>query len=518
MVASAPRTGAEIAAPPKLVIGIAIDQLRTDYLYALQARFGDDGLKKLLAGGRVYENVVFDLPAPDVVSALATLATGAYPFAHGVCARRMFDTAVLNERSTFLDPRYIGNYTTATYSPAALLSSTLGDELKSATGGAARVFAVAPEAEAALIGAGHAANCAFWLDDKTGKWATTTYYKDIPLSVDHFNREEAPDHDIELRHWTPLDGTESLPLDLFPHRHATDVSRKFDHGFLLYRQPQYSWLKTSALINEAVTDLCKILLQNGAIGGAAGVDMLQVTYYAGTYRHEREDLYYAELQDTYLRLDRAIADLLHVIDKSVGLDNTFIYLTATGDTDHLATGAEWPMGGDFNARRCTALLNSYLMSIYGPGSWVAGYADRQIYLEHKTIEDRQIRMEEIQKAAAEFVALFAGVQDVVSAYQIRHEDYSTRIAQMRNAYHKDRCGDLFITLQPGWSVRLDDNTPPKPQVRHNVAPGPAIFYCPARIQPARIAEPMEAIRIAPTVARCIRIRAPSACTTLPLDF
>jgi len=42
------------------------------------------------------------------------------------------------------------------------------------------VTPIAPDAESAILSAGHAANGAFWMDNTNGKWATTTYYKGIP--------------------------------------------------------------------------------------------------------------------------------------------------------------------------------------------------------------------------------------------------------------------------------------------------------------------------------------------------
>lgn len=518
LIAESAKAGTKAEQVPKLIVGIAIEQLRTDYLYALQSRFCDNGFKKLLAEGRVYEHVVFQLPEPDATSALAVLATGSYPFANGICAGRIYNPAILREQSIFHDTKYLGNYTSDTYSPIALIGSTLGDELKSATHGNAKVYSIAPDAEAAIIGAGHGANCAFWIDDKTGKWATTTYYKDVPHYADRFNRSDAPYFNIELKHWIPSAGTYTDNLALLPYQYVTEGGRKFDHQFLLYGKPHFPWFKTSALVNEAVTKFGKVFLQNGGIGKHESPDMLQITYYAGTYQEERADLYPAELEDTYLRLDLCIADLLQTIENTAGLENTFIYLTATGDTNRKCKEMEGVTGGEFNAHRCTALLNSYLMSIYGPGNWVNGFNNNQIFLEHKIIEDKQIRLGEIQKNAAEFVTLFSGVQEVVTAHQILYEDYNERISKMRNAYHKRHSGDLFITLQPGWALKIDDNTPAHPQTRHDVAPGPAIFYSPGKIPAQKITVPIDATCIAPSVARFVRIRAPSTCRSLPIYF
>ncbi|MDD4379316.1 MAG: alkaline phosphatase family protein, partial [Dysgonamonadaceae bacterium] len=43
--------------PPKLVIGITIDQLRGDYLKMFQQTFGEKGFKRLLNEGLVYSDI-----------------------------------------------------------------------------------------------------------------------------------------------------------------------------------------------------------------------------------------------------------------------------------------------------------------------------------------------------------------------------------------------------------------------------------------------------------------------------
>ncbi len=503
-------------AMPKLVIGIAVDQLRTDYLYALQSRFGEDGFKRLLTEGVVYESVTFDLDDPDATATLAALATGSYPFVNGVCGTRVYNPSTLREQSVFYDKKYIGNFTTDNFSPAALISTTLGDELKTATNGASKIYSIAPEAEAAIIGGGHRANGVFWIDDKSGKWASTTFYKDFPRFLERYNRNDAPDNGLDQLHWVPMDGADNTQLDILPYKYS--ASNRFDHQFLRFRQPYYVGYKSSALVNEAVTKLCKLFLSNCNLGKGDAPDMLQITYYAGTYQQERTELSAWELQDTYLRLDHCLGDLLKTIDATIGLKNTLVYLTGTGDTNPNRTNVEGLAAGEFNANRCTALLNAYLMSVYGQGSWVVGMNADQIYLNHKTIDDKKIRLREIQQDAADFVALFSGVQEVVTAQQILHQDYNERISRRRNGYHKSTSGDLFVTLQPGWAMKTDDVTPARQQVRHDVAPGPAIFFAPRRLTAQRIPTPIEAIHVAPTVASVIRIRAPSGCSSLPLPL
>ena len=210
--------------------------------------------------------------------------------------------------------------------------------------------------------------------------------------------------------------------------------------------------------------------------------------------------------------------MLTAVDAQVGLSNTIIYLTGTGATDDNSADIPGTVSGEFNGARCCALLNSYLISLYGQGNWVEGFDNFQIYLNHKTIDDKKLLLTDVQRSAAQFVTMFSGVGDAVSAHQLLHEDFGDRITRMRKGYNKTFGGDVVIQLQPGWSLRTDDKTPARPQIRSDIAPGPLIIFAPGKISAKRISKPVDATAVAPTIAHCIKIRAPSGCRDLPLTL
>lgn len=495
---------------PKLIIGITIDQLRTDYLYALESRLSEGGLKTLLDKGVVYEQVTFDVDNPDATAAMAALATGTYAFQNGIPSREVYNTQTLRRQSVFADKDYIGNFTEANYSARALNGTTLADELMTASDNTSRIYSIAPDAEAAIIGAGHTANCAFWIDDKQGKWASSTYYRNFPNYIERKNKNKPLAYHLSEAVWEPLRKFE--PLAIMPYHFMTNG---FSHVFYQHGQPDYRWFKSSPLVNDAIVELSRVLLTTGALGNGKNTDMLQLTLYCGTWLHECPEKYAEELQDMYLRVDMSVKSLLEIVDKQVGLDNTFIYLTGTGETTQLRQEVEGTRVGTFTASRCTSLLNSYLVSLYGKGNYVTDFVDFQIYLDHRAIEQQNLKLNEVQQAAAEFVMMFSGVEDVVTQYQILHQDVNERIKRMRRGYDRKSGGDLVVSLQPGWSFKYKDNSEEMPQARHDIAPGPAILFAPG-LKAERIASPVDATVIAPTVARAIRIRAPSGCKNAPM--
>ena len=77
-----------------------------------------------------------------------------------------------------------------------------------------------------------------------------------------------------------------------------------------------------------------------------------------------------ETMDTYLRLDADLARLFQVIDGTLGLGNTFIFLTGTPRrTSDKRDDDRWGIpNGEFSARKAMSLLNVYLMARHGNGS------------------------------------------------------------------------------------------------------------------------------------------------------
>ena len=283
---------------PRLVVGITVDQLRTDYLEALQHLFGEKGFKRLMREGVVCENLVFDFPNIDKASATATLYTGTTPFFHGIPSERFFNTAFLREEFILNDPSKIGNYTDETFSPERIRTSTLSDEVKIVSGGLGRVYAVAPDAQQSIISAGHAANCAFWINDRNSKWATTTYYRDVPAYVEQFNYVRSLSARIDTLSWTPVytpDRYTAIPYL------TNDFS--FKRTFSRDGRDKFVQFKTTALVNQEITDVAVEFLDKGLLGRRGVLDMLNVGYTAGVYLNKTIQDYGLELaRPTFLSI------------------------------------------------------------------------------------------------------------------------------------------------------------------------------------------------------------------------
>lgn len=499
---------------PKLVVYVTIDQLRGDYIKYFYDTFGERGFKRMFNEGTVFHNVRFEFGNIDQATAFATLFTGANPCTHGITGSQSYDFEKVKETSPLYDPDFLGNYTRENYSPKKLLAATIGDELKIASKGRSEVYAIAPDAESAILSAGHAANGAFWLENLNGKWATTTYYKGVPWYVEKYNSgSESLPARLSTLVWQP-----SLPVDKYDALPYVEEKTAFQHTFKANTVGCYPDLKTSPFGNKEVNRLVFKFLEYGALGTRPTPDMLAVTFYAGNYRETQGKEYNREIQDLYHQLDKELEQLLDAIDKKVGLANTLVVLSGTGYFKSAESRPEGLSlaGGKFNPKRCMALLNMYLMAIYGQKSWIKGFYNNQIHLNRKTIEEAKIDLAEFQNKAADFLREFSGIERVVTDMTLRSGTWNEEMADIhRGTYHANR-GDLLISLQPGWVIENEEHPNPKETiVRNNAVPTPAIFFGNG-MKAQHIYREVKATEIAPTVTHVLRIRPPNACDEYPL--
>lgn len=491
---------------PRLVVGITIDQLRADYLEAFAALYGEKGFKRLWREGRIYSNVDYNFTPIDRASALAALYSGTPPARNGIVAGQWLDRSTLRVVTCVDDRNFTGYYTAENTSPQHLQVSTITDELKMATQGRSLVYAIAPYRDEAVMAAGHAADGAFWLNELTGKWCSSTYYGGFPRWLMVYNDNTSTDSRIGNIRWEPL-----FDKDVYDNPAKEPV---FSYSFTDPRK--YRRLRMTPCVNEEVNRVTEACLYGTMLGTDQVTDFLSVSYNAGSFQRESGSYSYLEMQDTYARLDKDIASLLECIDKKVGLRNTLIFLTSTGYVDNgSAEDASCRIPtGEFHMHRATALLNMYLMALYGDGQYVEAYNGLQIYIDRKLVERKQLRLKEVLDRSAEFLTDLSGVQRVYTSYDLQLGTWSPEIDPVRNAYNPLCSGDLTVEVSAGWKL-MDTDGQSVSIVRQASVNFPLIFLG-SGIRPETIHTLVSTDCIAPTLARVMRIRAPNACTAVPI--
>src|ERR1035437_1623594 len=185
------------AGRPKLIVIVVIDQFRGDYLNRDHAKFKGRGFRLFTDEGAWFTDCYFDYANTKTAPGHATIGTGAYSDGHGIESNEFWDasrswdkkvTSVEDERYQLVDlpaasipanqpgaPDTALKYVLGA-SPRNLRATTLGDELRLATQGRARVYGISLKDRAAILPAGQSANGAFWIDTSSGQFTTSTYY------------------------------------------------------------------------------------------------------------------------------------------------------------------------------------------------------------------------------------------------------------------------------------------------------------------------------------------------------
>jgi len=490
---------------PRLVVSITIDQLRTDYLEAFTPVFGNDGFKRLLRDGLVYENASYPFSKIDRASAISSVHTGASPYYHSIVGEKWLDKETLRPRGCTEDTNSPG-----VHSPVQLTVSTLSDELKVATGGMAKIFAIAPTADAAVLSAGHAADGAFWLDDWRGFWNGSRYYSNnIPTFIQSFNEIQSSQKKIEKALWQPFSNVSGT----FNYYQHIGDQKPFSHAFK--GEKKFIEYKTSALINADITELAQQCVTSQSMGFDRVTDLLCLTYYAGTFSHEAMTNCQMELQDTYLRLDRELGRLVKGLQEKLGKEHVLFVLTSTGysDAESADYGKYRVPSGTFYINRTANLLNMYFGAVWGQGRYVETCYGNEIYLNHKLLESKRVSLTDATQRAQEFISQMSGVRNVYTFLQLLGGN-NQQIFKIRNGFSPEHNGDILIEVSPGWQLSNEDSHESQLS-RASFVQFPIIFYG-AGIKGERIKTPVTIDRIAPTISKSIRIRAPNACSQEPL--
>ncbi|MBP3228122.1 MAG: alkaline phosphatase family protein, partial [Bacteroidaceae bacterium] len=484
------------------------DQLRSDYLQAFLPLYGDDGLRRLLADGRVYGGAEMPHTPADRASAAATLATGAAPSDHGIVGLDWLDRETLRPVVCVDDKTVEGVGSLDPASPRQLLVTTVGDELKVATEGTALVYSLAPYRDAAVLLGGHAADGAYWVDERTGRWCTSSYYGPLPAWLT-FRNGESPLADATQQTWRPSNAL----VGNFSYFLSRGVRAPFAHKFEGMRAVRE--ILTTGLVNDEMAEAARQCIERSQLGADDTPDLLSLTLFAGTYLHRPVSDAAMEVQDTYVRLDRAVAAVLSAVEKKVGLDRALVVLTSTGTSEE-ETGdlSRYRIpSGMFDAERAAGLLNMYLAALHGSGKYVLATRATQFYFDRKLLEDKALPLSTVLDEAADFLMQLSGVKDVYTSSRLIQGAWTPGISRYRAAYNAERSGDLMVVVRPGW--QLKDGTSQTLQ-RDSFVPFPIIFYG-AGTAAAKVATPVTTDCIAPTLCEAIRIRAPNACSAKPLD-
>lgn len=510
------------AKPPRLVVGIVVDQMRYDYLSKYDPLFGPDGFRKLQRQGHVFTDARFNYQPTVTAVGHATIYTGAMPAVHGISENNYFDKDIGKVVYVMEDPAVVpvGSNTGRCSSPHRLRSTTITDELK-LRHPSSKIISIAIKDRGALLPAGHKADGAFFFDERSGKWITSSWYA-----------ERLPDW---LQQWNERDQNRkylSEPWNLLLPRSAyamcTSDSTAYERApagkpwatFPHFIQADdWKSFTASPFANTLTKDLAKEAIVRENLGRDDVTDFLCISFSATDIIGHAYGIHSLELADCYARLDRDLADLLSFLDKQIGKKNILVFLTS----DHgaavnplFAEDQQMP-GGRLEADTWLATANQFLGQRFDGTPLVAAIMEQQLYFNDSLMSAMGIAYHEVAAAATEFLLKQPGVLCTVVPKAGLSTCPPMVETALRNGWVPDRSGDVIFALRPGWIDWPHDYGTTHLTVHAYDQHMPLIWFG-WKVRRGLTHRPTCMTEIAPTLALILNLPLPSGCQSHPLSL
>lgn len=503
---------------PKLIVGIVVDQMSYDMLYRFWENYSESGFKKLVQQGYSCENTHYNYTPTYTGPGHTSIYTGTVPAIHGIVGNNWFDRYGQNSWYCAQDTLVSGVGTITSsgqMSPRNMLTTTITDQLKLATNNEAKVIGVALKDRGAILPAGHTADAAYWFDGHTNAWISSTYYmSQLPDWVNVFNAGNpanaymkqdwnlilpASDYKNSTADnvpWEPIRNGEAAAV--FPHITSTATSMES--------------IKGTPFGNNLTTDFAKKALIAENLGKDQTTDFLCISYSSPDYIGHAYGPYSVEIEDTYIRLDRNLAELIQFLDAEIGNGNYLLFLTA----DHGVAPVPGHMqslgipAGLFEESTLQAGMDALLDEQFGQNNWIKQFVNQQVYLNHHAMDSAGLSTQQLIQPLREWCLRQPGIGWVFSTEELGSAAIPTVYREMFvNGFFPKRSGDMQIIFEPNWFEQGYSATTHGTNYAYDTQV-PLLWYG-WKISHGKTWRRTEITDIAPTIAAMLRIPQPNGC-------
>ncbi len=519
---------------PKLVVGIVVDQMRQEYLYRFEKKYGAGGFKRLMSDGFMLKNAHYNYIPTYTGPGHASVYTGTTPAIHGIIGNDWYDKTAKTFVNCVGDDRQTpvgvekGN---GAVSPWRMISTTITDELKLATQKRAKVIGVSLKDRGAVLPAGHMPDGAYWFDGLSGNFISSSYYKPgLPQWLDKFNALKMPDQYLN-KEWKTL-----LPVDQYVESGPDDVpyetklKGKDSHPVFPYNlkemrktYPGFDLITSTPFGSDLLTDVAKAAIEGEELGKDEITDFLAISYSSPDIIGHAMGPNSIEMQDTYLRLDKNIEDLLTELDKKVGIGQYVVFLTAdhaVSDVPQYFIDNKLP-AGMFPQALVESGLNEFLKKYFPDKKIIDRIVNDQIFLNPEAftgdVKSSGIDLLVATELIGQYLMNTMGVADVYSANVLHAGDFGEKglKGSLIRGFNRKRSGDIAFVLEPnwiGWSGATGTTHGSGYSYDTHV---PVIFYG-WGIKKGNTVNYHTITDIAPTISTVLRIKFPSGCMGQPV--
>jgi predicted AlkP superfamily pyrophosphatase or phosphodiesterase len=516
-----------VPAKPALVVGIVIDQMRQDYLMRYWDLLCEEGFKKVIRNGYTFANAHYDYFPTYTGAGHANISTGASPSVNGIVGNEWYQKPAVKKVYCAADQSVVGvgaEGVVGQMSPKNMLTTTIGDELKTASAGVSRVFGIAIKDRGAILSAGHQANAAYWYDGASGNFITSSFYMTtLPKWVTDFNRRKLWDKylntlwrpSVELSKLLLVSTPDDTPYENIPKGMSKAV---FPYDLKKLRTEYGPELITTVPWGNTLTfDFAKALLQNEKLGKRYSTDMLFISLSTPDYMGHFYGPRSVEIADMYLRLDKELADFIKTLEAQVG-NNFQLFITAdhgVADNSQYMKDRKIP-AGTLNLNTIQVDLRQYLEATFG-ADLLDAFKNLQIYLNKDVIAEKGLSEKAVTDSIIRFLQFQEGILRVFPSSLLDQYNVTDDIMiRYQKGYFPQRCGDIYIIPLPGWlemSWQTKGTTHGSPYTYDTHVP--IIFYG-KNISSGYTHDYVTVSQIAPTLAALLGISPPNGSFAAPL--
>lgn len=512
---------------PKLVVGIVVDQMRYDYLTRFWDRFGEDGFKKLVNEGYNFKNNHFNYVPTYTGPGHASVYTGTSPMNHGIIGNGWYDKfiheSVYCAGDDSVEP--VGTEDDAgKMSPHRMKTTTVSDENRLHTQMRGKTIGVSIKDRGSILPAGHTANAAYWFHgDDEGKWITSSYYmEELPQWVKDFNDSDKVE--AYLKPWNTL-------YDIETYKESGSDKNNFEGGFrgkedatfpydlaeLSKENGGFDIIENSAYGNDITLEFALAAIEAEELGQDVDTDFLTLSFSSTDKIGHNFGVNSKEIQDTYLRLDKNIAQLLEELNEQVGEGNYTIFLTADhggGDVPAYLDSVNIP-AGYFESDEFREELEQFVSEEFDEDELIESVYNNQIFFNYEVMEEAGISSSELQSKMAHYILQLDQIDKVYTRDQLSSGSFvSGAGVAIQNGFNQKRSGDVVYVLDPATIVYSRTGSTHGSGLMYDTH-APLIFYGNG-VKKGSTTQRTEIVDIAPTLSALLGISFPSGTTGKPL--
>lgn len=447
--------------PPKLMVGIVVDQMRHDYLIRFYDKYGERGFKRLMNNGYNLNNVHYNYIPTYTAVGHTSIYTGTTPTNHGIISNNWYDKFEKKSIYCVDDDNYetVGAKTGGKKSPHRMLTTTILDQLKLAQNMKGKNISISIKDRSAILPAGHTANAAYWFEGgDIGKFITSTFYMDkLPTWVEDFNNTGIANNYLE-NIWNTYYNidfyNESIVDDNnFERPFAGQNSPSFPYDLSELRKTNgnYELLKHVAFGNDFTTDFAKATILGEGLGKSMYTDFLAISYSSTDYVGHQFGVDSKEIEDTYIRIDKNIEDLIDFLNTEVGFDNYTLFLTA----DHAAVQVPSYLktlnipGGYFDNVKFKKYVKSITLKHFNSEELVENISNNQLFLNTEKITELKLDILKVEQVLVDEILNFKTVYKSISGHTLQGTSFSSGVLQkLQNGYNQKRSGNVLFVPNP----------------------------------------------------------------------